>query len=71
MRRFLLARVGKPVAVTAGEQWPGTIKFGDLAAAIDSVCGNRTYKRWSLSTEATRRPFDVNTLLDIAPIRAM
>jgi hypothetical protein len=32
---------------------------------------NRTYKPWSLSTETTRRPFDVDILFDIPPILAM
>ena len=57
-----------PIAVTAGEQSPGAVQLGDLAAAIGSVCSNRTYKPWSLSTETTRRPFDADTLLDIDPI---
>jgi hypothetical protein len=64
------ASVEKVIAVTAGEQSPGAVQLGDLAAAIGSVCSNRTYKPWSLSTETTRRPFDVETLLDIAPILA-
>ena len=53
-----MARIGKPIAVTAGEQSPGAVQLGDLAAAIDSVCSNRTHKPRPLSTERTGCPFD-------------
>src|SRR5262245_11817075 len=70
MRRSLLARVGKPIAVAAGEQASGAIQLGDMATAIHSVCSDRTHKPGPLSTEPARRPGDSNALLDIAPILA-
>ena len=69
--RFLLASVGKPIAVAAGEQAPGPVQLGDAATAIHSVCSNRTHKPGLFSTEPARRPGDGDTLLDIAPILAI
>ena len=71
MGRFLLARVGKPIAVTAGEQPPGTVQLGSATTAIHAVCSNRTHKPGPLTAEPTWRPFDGNPLLDIAPILAI
>ena len=51
MCRILLACLGKPVAMTAREQSPGTIELGDAATATRSVCRNRTHKPGPLSTE--------------------
>jgi hypothetical protein len=34
MCRFLLARIGKPIAVSAGEQAANAVQFGDAATAI-------------------------------------
>ena len=71
MSRFLLARVGKPIAVAAGEQAPGTVQLGDAATAINSVCSHRTHKPWPLATETARRPGDGDPLLNIAPVLAI
>jgi hypothetical protein len=35
--RLLLARVGKPKAVTAGEQATGAVQLGDTTAAVHPV----------------------------------
>jgi hypothetical protein len=37
MSRFLLARVGKSIAVAAGEQAPGTVQLGDAAMESSRV----------------------------------
>ena len=71
MYRFLLACVGKPVAMTAREQSSGTVELGDPTTAIHSVCSNRTHKPGPFSTETARRPVDGDPLLDIAPILAI
>jgi hypothetical protein len=71
MGRFLLARVGKPVAMTAREQSPGSVELGDPTTAIHSVCSNRTHKPGPLATEPARRPRDGDALLHIAPILAI
>ena len=71
MGRFLLARVGKPIAVAAGEQAPGTVQLGDVATAIHAVCSNRTHKPGPFATEPAWRPGDGDALLDIAPILAL
>src|SRR5262249_26432339 len=71
MGRFLLACVGKPIAVTAGEQASGSVQLGDPATAIHPVCSDRTHKPRPLSTEPARRPFDGDPLLDVAPILAI
>src|SRR5262245_1791769 len=71
MCRFLLARIGKPVAVTAGEQPPGTVQLGNATTAMHAVCSDRTYKPWPVATEPARRPGDGDPLLDIVPILAI
>jgi len=71
MGRFLLASVYKPIAVAAGEQSPDAVQLGDAATAIHIICSNRTHKPGPLSTEPARRPFDGNSLLDIAPMLAI
>ena len=40
MGRFLLACVGKPIAVTAGKQASRSVQLGDPATAIHPVCGD-------------------------------
>jgi hypothetical protein len=62
MGRSLLACVGKPIAVTAGEQASGSVQLGDLATAIHPVCSDRTHKPGPLATEPARRPGDGHTL---------
>src|SRR5262245_15043263 len=68
MYRFLLARIGKPIAMTAGEQAPSTVQLGDVATAIHSVCSDRTHKPGPFSTKPAWRPGDSDALLNIAPI---
>ena len=66
MGRFLLARVGKPIAVTAGEQASGSVQLGDAATAIHSVCGRPNTRTKAARHRTGTASGDGDTLLDVA-----
>jgi hypothetical protein len=68
MGGFLLARVGKPVTLTAGKQATGLVQLSDLAAAISTFRVYRTDKPWPLATKAAWRPRNRELLLHTSPV---
>src|SRR5215469_8826048 len=68
MGGFLLARVGKPITMTAGKQTAGIVQLGDLAAAIIAVHVHRTDKPGPIATKPTRRPRNRELLLHTSPV---
>src|SRR5215469_14577055 len=68
MGGFLLARVGKPITMTAGKQSTGIVQLGDLAAAINAVRVYRTDKPWPIATKATWRPRNRELLFHTSPV---
>src|SRR5258707_5368604 len=56
MGRFLLARVGKPIAVTAGEQPPGAVQLGGAATAINYRLAQIMVPTWGGPAALHHRP---------------
>src|SRR5215469_9870009 len=67
MGGFLLARIGKPITMTAGKHTTGMVELSDFPAAISTVRGYRTDKPWPVASKATWRPYNREPLLHISP----